>query len=52
MIATDGSAHAFSHGQRVASRKDEIAVVSLQRLLLAIDADAEGSISRSELRTK
>ena len=44
--------HPFSHGQRVASRRDEVAVVSLQRLMLAIDADAEGSISRSELRTK
>eukprot|EP00900_Chrysochromulina_parva_P021837 jgi/Chrpa1/4287/Chrysochromulina_OHIO_Genome00016077-RA len=38
--------------QRVASRRDEVAVISLQRLMLAIDADAEGSISRSELRTK
>jgi hypothetical protein len=44
--------HPFSLGQRVASRRDEVAVVSLQRLMLAIDADAEGSISRSELRTK
>ena len=44
--------HPFSLVQRVASRRDEIAVISLQRLMLAINADAEGSISRSELRTK
>jgi len=40
------------HLQQQALAKDDAAVESLQRLMLALDVDGDGSVSKSELRAK